>query len=121
MEKILSPPRLYVNFKPVESAYLSSSSNAGMSTSYLVKKMQKAAKDQGLEAEIKAVSVTEAPSYIDSIDVMLLGPQIRFELPKMKEKIAGRIPVDVIDMRDYGAVNGQKVLKHALDMIEASK
>ena len=95
--------------------------NAGMSTSYLVKKMQMAAEEQGLEAEIKAVSVTEAPQYIDSIDVMLLGPQIRFELPKMKEKIAGRIPVDVIDMRDYGAVNGKKVLNRALEMIEQAK
>ena len=95
--------------------------NAGMSTSYLVKKMQTAAKDQGLDAEIKAVSVTEAPQYIDEIDVMLLGPQIRFELPKMKEKIAGRIPVDVIDMRDYGAVNGKKVLQHALDLIEKAR
>ena len=95
--------------------------NAGMSTSYLVKKMQKAAEEQGIEAEIKAVSATEAPGYIDDIDVMLLGPQIRFELPKMKEKIAGRIPVDVIDMRDYGAVNGKKVLNRALGMIEEAK
>ena len=83
--------------------------------------MQTAAKEQGIDAEIKAVSVTEAASYIDDIDVMLLGPQIRFELPKMKEKVAGKIPVDVIDMRDYGAVNGKKVLKHALEMIEKAK
>ena len=92
--------------------------NAGMSTSYLVKKMQKAAEEQGVEAEIKAVPVTEAAQYIDKCDVMLLGPQIRYELPKMKKTIDGRIPVDVIDMRDYGAVNGKKVLDHALQLIE---
>lgn len=35
------------------------------------------------------------------------------------EKIAaGRTPVAVIDMRDYGTMNGKKVLQYALDLIE---
>lgn len=34
------------------------------------------------------------------------------------EKLAdGRIPVEVIDMRDYGTMNGKKVLAHALELI----
>ena len=28
------------------------------------------------------------------------------------------IPVDVIDMRDYGMVNGEKVLQTALDLLD---
>ena len=34
----------------------------------------------------------------------------------MKE-IAGNIPVDAIDMRDYGMMNGAKVLEQALAWI----
>lgn len=92
--------------------------NAGMSTSYLVKKMQAAAEAKGIEAEIRALSINEAMQEVDKIDVMLLGPQIRFELPKVKTQVAGKIPVDVIDMRDYGTVNGAKVLDKALALIE---
>ena len=29
----------------------------------------------------------------------------------------GRIRVEVIDMRDYGTMNGKKVLAHALELI----
>ncbi|WP_057002211.1 PTS sugar transporter subunit IIB, partial [Carnobacterium divergens] len=54
--------------------------SAGMSTSLLVTKMEKAAEARGLDAEIFAVSASEADTNLESknIDVMLLGPQVRF-------------------------------------------
>ena len=36
---------------------------------------------------------------------------------EMETLAAGRIPVEVIDMRDYGTMNGKKVLSHALELI----
>ena len=86
--------------------------NAGMSTSMLVKKMQQSA----IEVSIEAKSITEAKKNIHEADVILIGPQIRYELPAVKE-IAGDIPVDAIDMRDYGMMNGPKVLDQALALI----
>ena len=51
---------------------------AGMSTSLLVTKMQAAAEAEGLEAEIFAVSATEADERLADtnapVDVLLLGP-----------------------------------------------
>lgn len=91
--------------------------NAGMSTSMLVQKMQAAAKEQGLEVGIEAKSVTEAAKVIDSVDVLLLGPQVGYQKGEMETLAAGRIPVEVIDMRDYGTMNGKKVLAHALELI----
>ena len=81
--------------------------NAGMSTSMLVQKMQAAAKEQGIEANIQAKSVTEAANEIDSADVLLLGPQVGYQKAEMEGLAAGRIPVEVIDMRDYGTMNGK--------------
>lgn len=52
---------------------------AGMSTSLLVTKMQDAAKAKGEEAEIAAYSIAEMDSVIDKADVVLIGPQIRFQ------------------------------------------
>lgn len=91
--------------------------NAGMSTSMLVQKMQTAAKEQGLEVGIEAKSVTEAAKVIDNVDVLLLGPQVGYQKGEMETLAAGRIPVEVIDMRDYGTMNGKKVLEHALELI----
>lgn len=91
--------------------------NAGMSTSMLVQKMQTAAKEQGLEVGIEAKSVTEAAKVIDNVDVLLLGPQVGYQKGEMETLAAGRIPVEVIDMRDYGTMNGKKVLAYALELI----
>ncbi|MCD7950357.1 MAG: PTS sugar transporter subunit IIB [Erysipelotrichaceae bacterium] len=94
--------------------------NAGMSTSMLVQRMEKAAKEQGIEVEIKAVPVTVAIDIINDWDVVLLGPQVRHQLKSIEQKSNGT-PVAVIDMRDYGLMNGESVLKSALEIIEKNK
>ena len=38
------------------------------------------------------------------------------ELENVK-KLAGSVPVEAIDMRDYGMMNGEKVLKHAMEVM----
>ncbi len=84
--------------------------NAGMSTSVMVKKIQDAAKDSGFDCTIKAYALAEASAMKDeSIDMVLLGPQIRHKRDNVK-KIFPNIPVDYIDMADYGMMNGKNVL-----------
>lgn len=87
-----------------------------MSTSMLVSKMKKAAEEMGVEVNIEAKSLSEAKDQIHEADVVLLGPQIRYEL-KNVEKIAGDTPVEAINMQDYGLMNGKKVLEHALKVM----
>lgn len=92
--------------------------SAGMSTSLLVTKMEKAAEERNLEATIFAVSEAEAPDNINKIDVLLLGPQVRFLESKFKKKLEplGK-PVAVINSIDYGMMNGEKVLNQALSLL----
>lgn len=90
--------------------------SAGMSTSLLVTKMEQAAADRGLEADIFAVSASDADSNLDSknVDVLLLGPQVRFMKAQFEQKLAPKgIPFDIINMADYGMMNGEKVLDQA--------
>ncbi|MDR1568814.1 MAG: PTS sugar transporter subunit IIB [Streptococcaceae bacterium] len=94
--------------------------SAGMSTSLLVTKIEKAALEQNIDANIFAVSASEADSKIadEKIDVLLLGPQVRFMEKQFNEKVSGKdIPVEVINMSDYGLMNGENVLKRAVDLI----
>lgn len=91
--------------------------NAGMSTSMLVKKMQDTGKELNIDVSIEAKSLADAKKEITEADIILLGPQIRYELDNVK-KIAGTTPVEAINMMDYGMMNGKKVLEHALSVIE---
>jgi PTS system cellobiose-specific IIB component len=94
---------------------------AGMSTSLLVSKMEKAAEEKGIDSEIFATSANEADTKLQNkdIDVLLLGPQVRFMKSQFEQKVEGmNIPVDVINMQDYGMVNGEKVLQAAMDLLE---
>lgn len=88
--------------------------SAGMSTSMLVKKMEAAAADQGIEAHIWAVGDAASDAELPKADIVLLGPQVRYLKKKMEAKVAGRIPVEVIEMKDYGSMNGKGVLESAL-------
>lgn len=90
--------------------------NAGMSTSMLVAKMKKAAEEKNAEVEIEAKSLSEAKKEIAAVDIVLLGPQIRYELANVKN-MAGNVPVEAIDMKDYGMMNGKKVLEHAMEVM----
>ncbi|EKS6684518.1 PTS sugar transporter subunit IIB [Listeria monocytogenes] len=93
--------------------------SAGMSTSLLVTKMEKAAAEKGLEAKIFAVAEAEAANHLDEIDVLLLGPQVRFLEGNMKKKLEPKgIPLAVINSVDYGMMKGDKVLEQALELIK---
>lgn len=90
---------------------------SGMSSSLIVTKMEKAAEARGIEVTIWAVSGSEVNSHIDKADVLLLGPQVRYLLPKMKELCKDKgIPVDVIQSVHYGLCNGEAILQAALLM-----
>ncbi|SHM71979.1 PTS system, cellobiose-specific IIB component [Caldanaerovirga acetigignens] len=90
---------------------------AGMSTSLLVTKMQKAAKERGVEVEITATSGESLDKEIENVSVLLLGPQIRFKKDEFKKKYGDRFPIEVIDTMDYGMMNGEKVLEFALKIM----
>lgn len=93
---------------------------AGMSTSLMVEKMKKAAEAKNIKADIFAVSADEADTYLSDkkVDVLLLGPQVRFMKSQFEEKVAPLgIALDVIQMTDYGMMNGQKVLEQALKLM----
>ncbi len=90
---------------------------AGMSTSLLVQKMEKEAKNMGIDAKIWAVSVGSVEEHIKNADVLLVGPQIRFKLPELKKLgEANGIPVEMINPADYGMMNGKKVIEFAFSL-----
>lgn len=92
--------------------------NAGMSTSILVQKMKKVAEQKGIEVTIEAIPSTDLSQFWQNSDVILIGPQIGFMKDSIKETVENKIPVEVINMVDYGRMNADKVLALAIDLIK---
>ena len=88
---------------------------AGMSTSLLVNRMKEAAETKEIEFQIEAHPVGQIEKYGEAADVILLGQQVRYELKNVKKMFLDK-PVEIINMQDYGTMNGAKVLDTALKL-----
>lgn len=89
----------------------------GMSTSMLMQKMREAAKAKGVEVEIRAMAEAAFEKYDGKTDILLFGPQMGFVFDNYKEKYKPTgMKIAVVDMIDYGMMNGEKVLNDALNL-----
>lgn len=85
--------------------------SSGMSTSLIVSRMRKAARDQEKEYKITAVGVDSAYEYYDDTDVILIGPQISSYIKTIQEESG--LPTAIIDRANYGSCRGEEILKEA--------
>lgn len=91
---------------------------AGMSTSMLVERMKQSAASRDIDVDITAVPVSEFDQIIEDADVILLGPQVKFQLQRLSAVAEPQgVPVAAIDMMQYGSMQGDKVLDHALSLL----
>jgi PTS system cellobiose-specific IIB component len=95
---------------------------AGMSTSLIVRRMEAAAAERGMEIDVKAYTVHEMDSRAPEAQVVLVGPQVRYSLADVERvcKPLG-IPVGVIPMSMYGLMNGEAILDFALNTYEGAR
>ena len=92
--------------------------SAGMSTSLLVSKMEKQARETGeQDIIIKAEPVEDLITHADTYDVFLLAPQVQYKeewvktILRKKGKKYANIPAV-----DYGRVDGKKALALAMGL-----
>jgi cellobiose PTS system EIIB component len=96
--------------------------NLGMSTSMLIDKIKEAAKNKSVSVDVDALPFDKADDRLDTTDILLLGPQVRYLMPKFQKEYAGKITViDTINFSDYALINGEKILNDALLKYKANK
>lgn len=88
--------------------------NAGMSTGILQVKLQQQAAARGIEVIVSAVPLGEISDSIDSANVVLLGPQIRFAADDVRAAAPDGVPVIAIPPQDFGTMNAPKILDAVL-------
>ena len=89
----------------------------GMSTGLLVKNMEKYIHEQNLNHTVSAHGVGSLEYYAKDADIMLLGPQIRYKLNQVREQVKDK-PIMVIDTKTYGMLNGEKLMKEIIELME---
>ena len=88
--------------------------NLGMSTSMLVDKMVKYARDKGVEADIDAMPFDRMGERINRTDIILLGPQVRHLLKKLQAEYGSKVPViQVMNMSNYALVKAGEIFDAA--------
>lgn len=88
----------------------------GMSTSLLAQKMQAVANHHQLPVTVVAKPHGTLPQTVatEAVDVIMLGPQVKYLYEETLAAYGKQRPVILIDAADYGAMNGERVLKQAL-------
>lgn len=84
----------------------------------LVTKMQAAAAERNYACDIHAYPVAEAREHEKDADMVLLGPQVRYMLGKVKEDCPN-CAVEAIDRKAYGTMDGKSMIDHVITVLEA--
>jgi len=92
----------------------------GASTGLCVRKMIEAAEKLGIESEIAAYSDSQMDNLVADMDCILLGPQLSFKKDQfIKDYPEHAAKITVINTMDFGMMNGEKILKDAISLIES--
>ena len=87
----------------------------------LADKMEKLAKDQGIECRVWAVDDGQIENELSSsgVDVVLIGPQIKYKLKDLQNRLGHYgVPIVCMNPIDYGMNNAANILNFAKEQIE---
>ncbi|WP_071442304.1 PTS sugar transporter subunit IIB [Traorella massiliensis] len=92
----------------------------GASTGMLAENIRKAADTRNIEMVINAYSIADAKNVVGNADVILLGPQLRYQKDVIVKLLDDKkTPIIVIEPLDYGMMNGENVLNLILNEVKA--
>lgn len=92
---------------------------SGASSGFMAANMRKAAKEQGIECQIRARSESEIENYIEEIDALMVGPHLSYVLDDIDEYTEGRdIPVILMRADYYSQLNGEAAIQHLMEEIK---
>lgn len=82
-------------------------SNPGMNASLMVTRMREESRREQYGCEIRACSMEQLKSLSDSIDMILVEPQMRFAMKRIAASVSD-VPIVYLDNKIYGALDGKK-------------
>ena len=81
----------------------------GYSTGILMKKLEKYAKDKGIDFKVEAHGIGDYQDVYQDFDIILLGPQISYKEEEIKSNT--NMPIDIVAQLDYALGNAENIFK----------
>lgn len=95
---------------------------SGASSGFMASSMRKAAAENNVNADIHAVSDSEISSFMDKVDIIMLGPHIKYLEEELRNKAAAYgVPVACISQKAYGVLDGKRALAETIQLYKASR
>lgn len=89
---------------------------SGASSGFMATNMRKALSELGIDADIKARSESEIESYIDDLDILMIGPHLKYLMDDIDYYIEGTNVVPILMKPEYYAtLDGKKAIEHMLE------
>lgn len=90
----------------------------GASSGFLAASMRKAAKKKGITMDIFAKSESEIDNFKNDIQVLLVGPHLKYLMEEIREKLTGtEVKCSLIENEIYGALDGNKAVEKVLNLL----
>jgi cellobiose PTS system EIIB component len=90
----------------------------GASSGFMAQNIRKAAKKRNVELNVIARSESEVDEYLNEINVLLIGPHLKYMEEDLQEKVSPyNIPAAVIPQTIYGLLDGNKGLDLILELL----
>ncbi|MFD0826327.1 PTS sugar transporter subunit IIB [Neobacillus sp. M.A.Huq-85] len=90
----------------------------GASSGFMAQNIRKAAKKRNIELNVLARSESEVDEYVNEIDVLLIGPHLKYMEEDLKAKVQPyNIAAAVIPQAIYGLLDGNKGLDLILELL----
>ena len=93
---------------------------AGITTGLLVKNVQNAADERGLDIHVYSAPAIIAALAIQSqtIDALMIGPQSKYEIARLKDFLTYKaVPYKLISKENYEILDGEAVLEEIIALI----
>ena len=93
---------------------------AGITTGLLVKNVQNAADERGLDIHVYSAPAIIAEQAIQSqaIDALMIGPQTKYEIARLKDFLTYKaVPYKLISRENYEILDGEAVLEEIIALI----
>ncbi len=88
----------------------------GFTTAMVSKKIDAAIEKNGYDYTSAAFPYGELKEQAPKADIILLAPQIRYNLKRVQDQYPDK-PVVLLDMNTYANLDGEKLMKEIIEMI----
>ena len=86
----------------------------GVSSGLLSRKIEEELRKTDDSSTCVAASQMDLEEMIDGKDYILVGPQLRIMYDILKQRVNGRLPISLIDSRDYGTMKANNIVEKVL-------